>query len=369
MNWLLVALAACSSATDPRLQTPPALAPADAPADVTSAPAPAVDAAPPVDPEVWLRGSTHVHTQASGDSKSPIPEVIDWYENHGYDFIAITDHNQVSEIDLASDTTGKPWLRDPKTGLIVLSGIELTENATGCLPAGDASGKCRVHLNLIGTPARPRAKLKGWIDQKTRQRVAKYQAALTEAKHLGGVVQLNHPQWFWGMTTDVLVEAARRGVVLLEVANIQFKKWNAGDKDHLSSEALWDAALAKGVMLWGVASDDAHQYDGGGKYPAGGAYVVVKARRDPQAIVDALAAGRFYASTGVALDRVEVDGDALVVEIAAADAANTITFVDNGVRTTTSAKSARHLLPATGYVRAVVDRPDGAKAWTQPAHR
>jgi hypothetical protein len=32
-------------------------------------------------------------------------------------------------------------------------------------------------------------------------------------------------------------------------------------------------------------------------------------------------------------------------------------------------RSAHRSVPATGYVRAVVSRPDGAKAWVQPARK
>ena len=342
------------------------LPPADAPKRV--------EPVAPRDPEGWLRGSTHVHAKASGDSKTPIPEVIEWYEAHGYDFIVITDHNQVSELDTAIDTAGKPFLRDPSSGLIVLSGIEWTQNINGCLPTGDPSRKCRIHLNQLGVTARPRRKIKEWIDPRPRDRLALYDTALAAGKSLGGIVQLNHPQWFWGMNEDLLVALGKRGVVLYEVWNKAFAKWNPGDADHPSTEALWDAALARGVTLWGVASDDAHHYNDTGKYPAGGSWVAVKARREPQAILDALAAGRFYASTGVVLDRVEVDRGDLVVEIAASDPANAITFVEstsakNTTRTTLPGKAARRPVPVNGYVRAVVERVDGARAWTQPARQ
>ena len=48
------------------------------------------------------------------------------------------------------------------------------------------------------------------------------------------------------------------------------------------------AALGAGATLWGVASDDAHAYDGVGRYPAGGAWVMVDAPRDADAIIAAL---------------------------------------------------------------------------------
>jgi hypothetical protein len=334
-------------------------------------PAPSPPVAP-VGPEVWLKGSTHVHAKPSGDSSEPIGDVIGWYEKHGYDFIALTDHNRVSEIAAGDDTRGQVTVRSPASGLIVFAGIELTHNPVGCQPAGDRSRKCRIHVNVLGVTARPGGRLE-WAERRSHARVDMYQAALVAAKALGGtIVQLNHPQWFWGMTQDVLVEIAHRGVQLVEIENVQFDKWNVGDKAHASVTTLWDAALGRGATLWGVASDDAHDYrPGHGRYPAGGGWIVVKARRDPQAILDALAAGRFYASTGVALDRAEVDGEDLVVEVAATETQNTtMTWIENGaVVETVVGKVARRTLPATGYVRAVVSRDDGKRAWVQPARR
>src|SRR5207237_748686 len=157
----------------------------------------APDAAPdaPIDApdEVWLKGSTHVHAKPSGDSSEPIDDVIRWYEAHGYDFIALTDHNRVTEPPASQH-------------LIVLPGIELTHNPVGCQPPGDASGKCRIHVNLLGVTARPSGKVE-WANRHTHDRIAMYQAAFDEAATLGGgVIEINHSQWYWGMTADLLVE-------------------------------------------------------------------------------------------------------------------------------------------------------------------
>ncbi|MBA3456921.1 MAG: PHP domain-containing protein, partial [Deltaproteobacteria bacterium] len=245
-------------------------------------------------PEVWLKGSTHVHARPSGDSITPIPEVMRWYEQRGYDFIVLTDHNRVSELDAQAPTPGEVTLRaaDERGGLIVFSGIELTHNPSNCIPPGDASGKCRIHVNLIGPTGRPEGKLE-WANRKTSERVAKYDAALAAQKTLGGIAQINHPNWFWGMTGDLLAELARRGFTLVEISNMAFSEWNGGDKEHASLDAVWDDALAQGANIWGVASDDAHDYSGAtnAKYPAGGGWIVVKALREPRAILAAISAG------------------------------------------------------------------------------
>ena len=388
MSWrilgagAIVAWSAACAATDSAVPLVPHAA--DGPADAEVASVPALDApgsadaavatVPSAAPEVWLRGSTHVHARPSGDSSEPIADVIRWYEAHGYDFIVLTDHNKVSEVAPGSDTSGKPYVRNPDEGLIVVAGSELTHNPTGCVPAGDRSKKCRIHVNAIGVTGRPTGKI-DWTPpaRKTHDRVAKYQAALDAATQLGAALtQVNHPQWFWGMTPAVLTELARRGVKLVEIANAQFPSWNAGDKDHLSMEQTWDAALVAGATtLWGVASDDAHDYHGHGKWPPGGGWIAVHARRDPRAILDAIGAGHFYASSGVSLAHAEVDaatGD-LVVEVAAAETATfTITWIEDGKQIeTVHARSARRPVPRTGYVRAVVTRDDGARAWVQPA--
>lgn len=374
-RFVVLALAACNSNGLPPRETP------SAPRPVVTAPSPAdagVTALPePVPPattdEVWLKGSTHVHAQPSGDSSEPIPGVIAWYEKRGYDFIALSDHNKVSEAGSAS-TQGQVAVRAPEQGLIVLAAVELTHNPSGCEPPGDESGRCRIHVNALGVTERPAGKIE-WAERKSKQRVDMYQAALNETRRLGSsFAVINHPNYYWGMTAGVLVEVAKRGATAVEIANVQFdRNWNGGNKDHLSTEALWDAALVAGARLWGLASDDAHDYDesGGGKYPPGGGWVVVKARRDPRAILDALAAGRFYSSTGVTLARAEVDGDALVVEVSPTGGnQHTITFIENGTVVATSSElTARRLVPRTGYVRAVITRDDGKKAWVQPARR
>ena len=98
---------------------------------------------------------------------------------------------------------------------------------------------------------------------------------------------------------------------------------------------------------------------------------MVQAEREPASIVAALAAGRFYASTGVSLARAEQDGADLVVEISPqSEGRHRIAFYENGAQVAEAdGPVARRAVPARGYVRAVVTRHDGAKAWVQPARR
>jgi hypothetical protein len=363
MRLAAVALLLAACASPPRAsEPPPVVAPIDA--------RPPVDAPPPDPNDPWLRGTTHVHAAPSGDSRTPVADVISYYGTRDYDFIVLTDHNRVT--DVYGPTEGSPVAFDGKE-LLVLAGIELTNNPDNCdPPPPEPDGKCRIHVNLLGVTARPVDKV-AWAAHDLPARVDKYQAAFDQQAVLGGLIQLNHPNWHWGMTAELLTELGGRGATLVEIANAQFMNWSAGTDVYPSIDALWDAALTAGVTMWGVGSDDAHHYEGGGRYPAGGAWVMVHSKPDGDAILHALATGRFYASTGVELAYAERDGDALLVEVAPPEdgepaSEHVITFIGDG-RVLEEVNGDRARWPVDGsssYVRALVTRDDGARAWVQP---
>ncbi|MBZ0231622.1 MAG: CehA/McbA family metallohydrolase [Deltaproteobacteria bacterium] len=381
---ILVAIAACGSTPPPVSGPAPVPVPdpavgepivADAPIEPALEPAVA-DAGPTTairpPPPRWLKGSTHVHAAPSGDSRTDVKSVIAWYESRGYDFIVLSDHNRVTRVDASAGTDVGPAVRFPDKGLVVLAGIELTYNPGKCEPPPpEPEGKCRIHVNGLGVLARPEGKIE-WADRKASTRVAMYRAALRWIVGAGGVVQINHPQWHWGTSSELLALLAGEGVHLVEIANVQFAKWNAGDGKRPSTEQLWDAVLTAGGTMYGIATDDAHDYDegGGGRYPAGGGWIMVDAPRDPDAIVRAIDLGRFYASTGVMLTRAEVWDGALEIEVAGgAPASHVIRFIGTGGHVLSEVKGTQARLPLAGiggYVRAVVERKDGARAWVQP---
>jgi hypothetical protein len=362
----MVAPAAADAGADANSVADAAVAADAAAADGAVVDAAVIDAAPVRRTPAYLKGSTHVHAAPSGDSGTDVPSVIAWYESHGYDFIVLTDHNRVTRVD--ADVG--PSVRFPdKKGLIVLAGVELTFNPGACDPAPpEPDGKCRIHVNGLGVLTRPEGRIE-WANRKASTRIDMYRAALRWIEAAGGVVQINHPQWHWGTSSELLALLAGEGVHLVEIANVQFARWNAGDAKRPSTEQLWDAVLTAGGTMWGVATDDAHDYDdaGGGKYPAGGGWVMVDAPRDPVAIMAAIDRGRFYSSTGVVLTRAEVFEGALEVDVAGTEP-HVIRFIGGGrVLAEVKGTTARFALAgAPGYVRAVVERRDGARAWVQP---
>jgi hypothetical protein len=177
------------------------------------------------------------------------------------------------------------------------------------------------------------------------------------------------------------------GPYLLEIANGYPFSNNLGGVSNtgevaLSTEQLWDALLSAGKIVWGVASDDAHEYSGFERNEAmtpGKGWVNVKAASlTPAAITRALGAGQFYASNGVTLKDVQADERGIAIAIDYLPEVVSHMLPSARFKTTFIGRNGRVLQESHGdavsytfrgddqYVRAVIMDSDGRKAWVQP---
>ena len=46
----------------------------------------------------WYKGNTHTHTLNSDGDSTP-DAVVQWYREHGYQFLVLTDHNFLTSVD------------------------------------------------------------------------------------------------------------------------------------------------------------------------------------------------------------------------------------------------------------------------------
>jgi hypothetical protein len=214
---------------------------------------------------------------------------------------------------------------------------------------------------------------------------------------------INHPNFGWGLAPRDLAQARRARLV--EIFNGHPSTRQRGDERHVSVERAWDIANTVrlgelgGAPLYGVAVDDAHEYHGEPGAQPGRGWVMVQAPTlDAGALVQALDAGDFYASTGVELRSVRFDEETgtLSVEVRPrADARYVIEFIGSTKRaarerpvtretegvgvtlSTVPGTRARYVMTGEElYVRARVtstlppDNPSFAgqkrQAWTQP---
>lgn len=321
--------------------------------------------APPASPApTWLKGQLHAHTDNSGDGRTAPAEVARWYAARGYDFIVFTDHNVVT-----------PGLRSGE--LLALPGVELTQNLETCEPPPAAGQHCLLHVNALIVDAGHDAEVT--LPADTTAREAIYGASVEWARAHGAVAQLNHPNFHYAADAATIARLARRGLVLLEIANEAWDSENAGDATHPSTEALWDAVLSEGVTVYATATDDAHHYDdadavraaGGHPFTGDHGFVMVHAAKDPSSIREALRRGDFYASTGVLLDSAAVEGNDLVIRVAdTGSGPYQLTFIGQGGRVLHTATGTTARFPLAdappGYLRAVIRDSRGRKAWVQP---
>lgn len=305
----------------------------------------------------WFRGTTHTHTLNSDGDSAP-DDVVRWYRERGYDFVFITDHGMITDVAPLNALFGGGGQ------FLVLPGEEVTSNSK--------SPELRVHVNALN----PQNKVAAQFGSGARDTL---QRNIDVAAASGALAQINHPNFFWQLTADDI--AGVTGATLLEIANMQPGVNSAGaGAGAAGTEEIWDQVLSRSTAIWGVASDDAHDFKD--KLPSdpkvplakpGGGWVVVRAEHlTAEAILGALRAGDFYASTGVVLKDYQATRNRIAVEVEPHEAYREkyrIEFIGkNGkvLQDTTASSSAYVIRGDEGYVRARITNSNGQRAWTQP---
>jgi hypothetical protein len=299
-------------------------------------------------PLKWFKGNTHTHSLNSDGDSTP-DDVVQWYREQRYHFLFFTDHNIVTPVEGLNDLFAMP------ERFLVVRGEEVTDQAAGK----------PVHLNMLGGEGVVQPQGGASVAEALRRNVA----AIDSAR---GIISINHPNFGWAMSAADL--AGGKGAHLIEIHNGHFMVNNAGGGGQPGAEALWDSMLSAGIRVFGAASDDVHQL----KQPwakasarPGQGWVVVRAPRlTAESILAALAAGDFYASTGVELSDVQATPQRLAVTVKEQSFARyTVQFIGQGGRMLKEvAASPAHydIAGNEGYVRAKILDSNGQVAWTQP---
>ncbi len=294
----------------------------------------------------WLKGNTHTHTLES-DGDSPPEVVASWYKNHGYNFLVLSDHN------VWVDPARLAHLAD--SSFLLIPGEELTT----------AFQRKPVHVNALNIPRVLAPITDGTL-------LGTVQKNVDAVRQVAGVPHINHPNFGWSLTPDVLARV--RGDRLIEIFNGHPLVHNAGGGGSAGMESAWDYMLTRGKRIYGIATDDAHHFQGefaADRANPGRGWVAVRSPRlDARAVLSEMEAGRFYASTGVELDSVVVAGARVDVHIRPRrDFRFTTEFIGRGgkVLKRTAANPARYQLAGGElYVRARVTDSGGFIAWVQP---
>ena len=317
------------------------------PKSSTSAEAAAAQQAPSSQ-GVWLKGQLHTHTLNSDGDSTP-DDVVRWYREHGYNFVAITDHNYLTSVD------GLNALHGADDRFLVVKGEEVT----------DRFGDKPIHVNGLDPTSFVKPPGGGSV-------VTMVQNMIDAIRSARGVPSINHPNYGWAMSADDLAQLERTR--LFEVFNGHPLVNNLGGGGVPGLEETWDRLLSSGKLLYGIAVDDAHYFkrpeDKTAPRPGFGWVHVRAARLEARAIVEALERGDFYSSTGVELQSLERSTTAMTIAIRTQPASKyRIQFIGRQgavLSEATTSPASYTFRGDEGYVRAKVIESNGKTAWIQP---
>lgn len=223
----------------------------------------------------FYKGQTHCHTIHSDGDQHP-RQAARWYKDHEYNFLFITDHDKLTPTQHLDD--------DPNDDFIVIPGEEVTESFN------------KKPLHICGLNIKEEIFPRHGTDV-----VSTLQNSINAIRAVGGIPQINHPNWRWAFNDHEIAQL--KNVSLFELYNMtnDSNNFSAGGKPGM--EEIWDRLLSKGYKIYGVMSDDTHDFSGEFSprmANPGQGWVMVRAEKlTPEAIVGALEKGDFYGSKGV----------------------------------------------------------------------
>ncbi|QDT44015.1 PHP domain protein [Gimesia alba] len=300
------------------------------------------------DSQKWYKGNLHTHSLWS-DGDDYLEMIADWYKTHGYDFLSFTDHNVLSTSErwtVPEKNKGKlhayqelkkrfpNWIeeRKNKDGQIEvrLRTFEEVSDKLGepgkylMIQSEEVTDRYKnmpVHMNATNlhsllTP------LGGKSVYEVMQNNTNALLAQRERTGQSMMIHLNHPNFHYGVTAEELMKVI--GENFFEVYNGHPGVNNKGDDTYASTDRIWDIILTKRLaelnlpMMYGLGTDDGHNYHkipSRASEPGRGWVVVLSEKLEPEALVDAMEAGRFYASSGVKLKSVTSSDKGIQIEI------------------------------------------------------
>lgn len=291
-------------------------------------------------PKNWYKGNLHTHSLWSDGND--FPEMIcKWYKDHDYHFLGLSDHNilsrgakwmdasaiqrrgQKDSIDRYRKVFGNEWVesreKDGKTEIRLKPLNEfrtLFESPEEFLmiqaeEITDHFGRLPIHINATNLADL----IKPQGGKSVRETMSNnLQAIKRQQERIGRPIfaHLNHPNFGWAITAEDM--AAVKEEKFFEVYNGHPSVNQNGDAKRPGLEKMWDIANTiriadmKMPPLYGIATDDSHNYFGTKGSSPGRGWVMVQATHlTPALLIRALEAGEFYASSGVTLDNIKFD--------------------------------------------------------------
>ncbi|MEX2671052.1 MAG: hypothetical protein WD294_02960 [Phycisphaeraceae bacterium] len=319
------------------------------------------------DGEAWYRGNLHTHTLWSdGDH---FPEVVtQWYVENGYHFLALSDHNvmlrgerwinartnghirrhdHLEPVELYKGRFGDDWVvtRENSAGDLEVR-LKTLEEFRGLFERPGrflmiesseiTQGAHVVHVNATNLAEAIQPRIGNTVEETIRLSV---EAVHQQSRETGQPMlpHLNHPNFIYAVTAEDMIAVERLN--FFEVYNGHRGVANLGNDIRIDLDRMWDIVLTRrlaeenGRIMYGLAVDDSHHYENSNSEVArpGRGWIVVRAAElTAENLVAGMAAGDFYATTGVTMAEIDATADHLHVAVDTAsdpDAEYTIQFI------------------------------------------
>ncbi len=295
----------------------------------------------------WYKGNLHCHTTNS-DGKSAPEEVAAYYKEIGLDFIGISDHNILTELQEYGDI--------------------FDENFIG-IPCCEFSGAQNCHVLAINPnkAVKPTDRDTGnWAKEKILQ------DGINKTIKAKGIPVLCHPSWLWTYTEKEIKKTKKCS--FLEICNAAPDCNSYPIPGYSANDIIWDKLLSSGLRYKGIATDDAHFYKMN-YYPrmslGGRGWIWVKSSKlSKKHILDAIIEGHFYASTGIKIKKYSVSKDKIQIAIETkSQEVASFEFIGNKskiLQHTIGKNSEYQIKENENYIRIRIGSTAIMWTWTQP---
>jgi hypothetical protein len=201
----------------------------------------------------YYAGDFHVHSKESTDAKPTLDANVALAKQQGLDFIEMSDHNTITQLDFFDDIQAK------EPAFLLIPGIEFTTYMG--------------HANAIGATK--------WVDHKIGQPGVTIEASADQILAQGAILSINHPVLDLG---DLCIGCAwKHQLDPKKVGGVEIGTGALSKGASLFSKnaiAFWDAILDQGLKVPAMGGSDDHRAgisDGNAESPIGSPTTLVRA--------------------------------------------------------------------------------------------
>ena len=288
----------------------------------------------------WFKGNVHAHSTGSDGTRTP-EQLLEIYSGAGYDFLSITDHSIVTDIDGLGGTD-----------FLLIPGEEM------CI--GRTHASTLFHIVALGVKETlPFRDFDGDLDP---------QLVIDHVNGVGGIAILAHPYWSGLNHRDMMDIDGYHGVEIYNTS-CEYERNTGFSASHI------DDLIVMGRRPWIYAVDDHH----GAERPllpldATGAWIMVKSKSlGLDDIMSSIRRGVFYSSTGPEIKEITIDDEGVIslecspvkeISFVSTPSLGIKNYAESGPLMGASYKGR----PGETYIRIEVTDFEGKSAWSNPIY-